>query len=138
MDVYCRHHPISGIRKMLDAFNIKRARDLKYLSSKSHILITGLLIFFHTPPTRSGKRVIFATLEDETGLFDLVILPHVQSRWAKTIYESEILTISGTLKREGFKGLSMSITVERVIEKLSGSLEELMRRVAVFPRLKGH
>ncbi len=138
MDVYCRHHPISGIRKMLDAFHIKRARDLRRIPSKSRVLITGLLIFFHTPPTRSGKRVIFATLEDETGLFDLVILPHVQSRWARVIYESEILTISGILKREGFKGLSISITVERVIEKLSGSLEELMRKGAVFPRLKGH
>jgi DNA polymerase III alpha subunit len=47
------------------------------------------VVIMHTPPTKSGKRVMFLTLEDETGLFDVVVFSKAQSRFAKLILTSE-------------------------------------------------
>lgn len=121
MEVYCRHHPMSGLRRMLDGRGISTAAELGTISSGKKVLVSGLVIFFNTPPTRSGRRIIFATLEDETGLLDIVILPHVQARWAGTVYTSEVLTLQGRLRREGRQGISISVTAERIIPELSGS-----------------
>lgn len=130
MEVYCRHHPMSGLRQMLRAKGSTTAADLVRIPSGNRVTVSGLVIFFHTPPTRSGRRIIFATLEDETGLLDLVILPHVQERWARLIYTSEILTVSGRLLRQGRRGISVSVTVEKVITALCGKLTRLSRLAA--------
>ena len=37
-----------------------------------------MLILVHTPPTKSGKRVMFLTLEDEMGLFEVVGISKAQ------------------------------------------------------------
>jgi len=125
MEVYCRHHPMSGLRKMLRDKGVATASDLCHIPSGKRVMVSGLVIFFHTPPTRSGRRIIFATLEDETGLLDIVILPHVQMKWAEAVYTSEILTIQGRLLRQGKHGISISVTAERVITALSGSFSRL-------------
>ncbi len=130
MEVCCRHHPMSGLRQMLRAEGAAAAADLGRLPSGKRVTVSGLVIFFHTPPTRSGRRIIFATLEDETGLLDLVILPHVQERWARLIYTSEVLTVRGRLLRQGRQGISISVTAERVITNLSGTFTRLSRLAA--------
>ncbi len=129
MDVYCRCHPLKVLRAGLGRLGIRAASELRKSPSGSRIILSGMVIFFHTPPTRSGKRIIFATLEDETGLFDVVIPPRVQSAWGRLIFISEVLTLTGRLHRRGWKGLSMSITMERAWPRLCGSFEEVAARV---------
>jgi DNA polymerase III alpha subunit len=43
---------------------------------------------------------MFLTLEDETGLFDVVVFSKAQSRFAKLILTSEVLTIEGKLQHK--------------------------------------
>ena len=125
MDVYCSIHPMSLLRKRLSEKGAVSASCLSRMPSGSLILIAGLVIFFHTPPTRSGKRIIFATLEDETGLFDVTVTPFVQNRWGKIIYTSEILALEGRLLRQGKDGTSVSIKATRIIPTLCGQVEDL-------------
>ena len=87
------------------------------------------MIMVHTPPTRSGKRVMFATLEDESGLIDFVMFPGVQKQWAKEVLTNEVLAIEGRLKREGEKGLSISIVAGRVLQCFSGPFPLLVRQI---------
>ncbi len=87
------------------------------------------MIMVHTPPTRSGKRVMFATLEDESGLIDFVMFPGVQRQWAKEVLTNEVLAIEGRLKREGEKGLSISIVAEKVLQCFSGPFPLLLRQI---------
>jgi DNA polymerase III alpha subunit len=44
------------------------------------VRVSGMVIIVHTPPTKSGKRVMFLTLEDETGLFDVVVFSKMGRR----------------------------------------------------------
>ena len=68
-----------------------------------------MVIIIHTPPTKSGKRVMFLTLEDEMGLFEVVVFSKAQDRFARIILTSEVLTLEGRLKRQGPTGLGLYI-----------------------------
>ena len=72
------------------------------------------------------ERVMFLTLEDETGLFEVVVFSKAQSRFAKLILTSEVLTIEGRLQRKGPGGLSISIVMSRALIGLCGSLVKLL------------
>ncbi len=132
MEVYCSLHPVAALRQGLTKAGAITAASLSRLPSGKRVIISGLVIFFHTPPTRSGKRIIFATLEDESGLFDAVIMPNVQERWGKTIYTSEILTLEGKLIRQGKKGISISIKVTRILPEVSGRIDEVHKSLGVL------
>jgi len=124
MSVSCSGHPLAVLRPCLAADGIVTAKDLRRIPSGRRVRVTGLIIIVHTPPTRSGKRVIFITMEDETGLVDLVMFPKVQAHAARPILTSEVVTVEGVLQREGKDGLSISITVEKVILKWTGLLRD--------------
>lgn len=121
-EVNCAVHPLEVLRPALKTKNFITARELRMLPPGRLVRVAGLLIMIHTPPTRSGKRVMFVTIEDETGLLDLVVFSDAQAKWAKEMLSSEILAIEGVLKREGKCGRSVSIVCRRVLDDLSGPL----------------
>lgn len=127
MEVFCNAHPLSTIRPLLARDNIIRAIDLRRLPSGSIVRIIGLLVIIHTPPTKSGKRVMFLTMEDETGLLDVVVFPNAQKGFAKTILTSEVLAIQGKLQKQGPKGISISIVMERALKTWSGRLDKFLK-----------
>jgi len=81
----------------------------------SRVRISGTLILVHTPPTKSGKRVMFLTLEDEMGLFEVVVFFKAQDRFAKLILTSQVLTLEGRLQREWPTGLAISVIMEKAL-----------------------
>ena len=129
MTVFCHAHPLAALRPRLAAAGIVTARDLRHIPSGRKVRVTGLLVIVHMPPTKSGKRVIFITLEDETGLLDVVAFPKAQVSSARAILTSEVQTVEGRLQRQGKNGLSKTIILERVIPHLTGSLSEILPRV---------
>jgi DNA polymerase III alpha subunit len=129
MSVFCKDHPLAVFRQRLAAAGIVRATDLRRIRSNSRVRVTGTLVIVHTPPTRSGKRVMFITIEDETGLMDLVMFPNAQKKWAKPMLTCEVLTVEGKLQRTGRDGRSISIVVEKVIVPWTGLLSALKARL---------
>lgn len=93
-------------------------------------MVSGLVVIVHTPPIKSGKRIIFLTVEDETGLWDAVVFTKVQQEFARAVYTSELLTVEGILQRRGGHGLSISIVVERVILPWTGLLSDFLIKPA--------
>ncbi len=130
MSVFCRAHPLAGLRPGLRAQGVITARQLRRIPSGRRVRVSGLLVIVHTPPTKSGKRVMFLTLEDETGLLDAVVFPKAQKDCAHIIYTSELLTLEGRLHRQSGNGLSISVVVDKVISPWSGKLSEFLLRVA--------
>ena len=128
MSVFCRTHPLAVLRRELSKQGVETARQLRGIPSGRKVRVSGLLVIVHTPPTKSGKRVIFLTLEDETGLWDAVVFPKAQKDFARIIYTSELLTVEGNLQRQGRNGLSISVVVEQVILPWSGLLSEFLHK----------
>ena len=61
-------------------------------------------------PVRSGRRVVFLTLDDGTGPVDATFFEDVQGPYAATVFHSWMLLVRGILRRTGPKGVSLRAT----------------------------
>jgi error-prone DNA polymerase len=107
MQVSASTHVMAPFRTDLEKYGFVQSTALKWKSDRSMVKTAGRVIIIHTPPTRSGKRVLFLTLEDEEGLFDLTIFEDVHARYAKKILASAVLLVEGVLNRFGLRGISI-------------------------------
>ena len=73
------------------------------MASGSRVLVAGVRSSTQTPPLSSGRRVIFATLEDPSGLTDLVFFEDSHAVCARTVMHSALLLVRGTVQRRGGK-----------------------------------
>jgi len=92
-------HPVQFLRPLLEARGTTRACNLGRVTPGHRIEVAGLVLVRQRPGTASG--VIFATLEDETGVANVVIWPKVFDANRKTVLASRMLAVRGQLQREG-------------------------------------
>ena len=78
-----------------------RAQDLHLVPAGEEVLVAGVKVATQTPAVRSGQRIIFATVDDATGLADLTFFSSVQHRCAATVFSSLLLAVRGRVRRAG-------------------------------------
>jgi error-prone DNA polymerase len=105
-------HPISFLRPELSKRGVISSRQLEKCMDGERISVAGLKVVLHTPPTRSGRRVVFLTLEDEDGLSDITVFSEAQQKFAKTIFGRYALIVEGRLQK--FYPRSFAIVAEKV------------------------
>ena len=103
-------HVIDSYAPFLDALGVVRSRDLLTRRSKSELLVAGVKVATQTPPIRSGRRVIFLTLDDSTGPVDATFFEDAQGPYAATVFHSWLLVVRGELRRTGYRGVSLRAT----------------------------
>jgi error-prone DNA polymerase len=86
--------------------------------------VAGIVLVRQRPGTASG--VIFVTLEDETGIANLILWPAVFEAYRRAALGASLLGCVGRLQREG---IVTHIVAERLID-LSPRLRELRRPAA--------
>lgn len=94
-----RQHPIALLRPQLNELTIAKAKDLVTIPNGNSVRVGGLVLVRQRPGTASG--VIFATLEDETGVANIVIWPRVFDECRKEVLGARLMTVAGRLQREG-------------------------------------
>lgn len=104
-------HIMDFYRTRLKAKNFTNSIKLAELES-GRVQVAGLVIRPHRPPTRSGKVVVFLTLEDEFGLIDVTIFENVYHRYAQVIFNNPLLLITGEISRRD--GGEASIIAQRI------------------------
>ncbi|GGS58988.1 DNA polymerase III subunit alpha [Streptomyces badius] len=104
------HHLLDEHRSLLADIGATPAADLAGLRHGSTVLVAGVKVATQTPPIRSGKRVIFATLDDPTGLSDLAFFEDSHGRCAHTVFHSSLLLVRGTLARRPPRAFSITGT----------------------------
>ncbi|HUT74791.1 MAG TPA: OB-fold nucleic acid binding domain-containing protein [Armatimonadota bacterium] len=82
--------------------------------SGRRVKVTGLIIRPHRPPTKSGRTVVFFTLEDETGMLDVTVFDAVYQRCGKAIFTQPIITVSGRLDRRGDASAPAALVADSV------------------------
>ncbi|WP_215450754.1 DNA polymerase III subunit alpha [Streptomyces sp. ATCC 21386] len=121
-------------RAFLDELGVVSARRLRTARHGETVLVAGAKAATQTPPIRSGKRVVFTTLDDGTGLVDLAFFDDSHDTCAHTVFHSWLLLVRGVVQRRGPRSLS-------VVGAAAWNLAELveLRREggldAVAPRL---
>ncbi len=112
-------HVIDFHAEFLDRLGITRSADLLSARSRSTLLVAGVKVATQTPPIRSGRRVIFLTLDDATGPVDATFFQDVQGPYAATVFGSWLLVVRGELRRTGRRGVSLRATGAWDLGKLS-------------------
>lgn len=103
-------HVLGFYDDFLADLDITRARDLLTRRARSEILVAGVKVATQTPPVRSGRRVVFLTLDDATGPIDATFFEDAQGPYAATLFHSWLLVVRGVVRRTGPRGVSLRAT----------------------------
>ena len=96
------------------------AERLAALDDGRRVAVAGLTLVRQRPGTASG--VIFITLEDETGIANLVVWPKMFERFRRVVLGAQLMVVEGRLQKEG---LVIHVVAERLIDR-----SDLLRRLA--------
>jgi error-prone DNA polymerase len=103
-------HLIEFYGAFLNSIGAVRSSDLLKQRSQSSVLVAGVKVAMQTPPVRSGKRVIFLTLDDGYGCSDSTFFTDVQGEYANVLYSTSLLLVRGVTRRTGARGISIRAT----------------------------
>ena len=70
--------------------NLVHAADLDRVPSGAPVTVAGAKLSVQTPPTRSGRRTLFASVEDCTGLVEAAMFPDVQEHSAAVLVSDRV------------------------------------------------
>ncbi len=91
-------HPLALLRAKLARRHARRAADLAELGTGRRIRIAGIVTHRQHPETASG--VIFMSIEDETGIANLIVWPSVHARFRQAVYTARMVFVEGELQNE--------------------------------------
>lgn len=94
-----KRHPVAFLRRELDRDGYAPNGMLGDMSDGARVRVAGLVLVRQRPGTAKG--VIFATLEDETSIANIIIWPKVFERFRRELLGSRLLGVEGKLQREG-------------------------------------
>ncbi|PRX11388.1 UNVERIFIED_ORG: DnaE-like error-prone DNA polymerase [Martelella mediterranea] len=109
-----RAHPMELLRPNMPGLTLHS--DLA-TTRQRRVSVSGLVITRQRPGTASG--VIFLTLEDETGVSNVVVWKKVYERFRRTVMGGRLLKVTGKLQREGVVVHIIAETIEDCSWRLS-------------------
>jgi error-prone DNA polymerase len=110
-------HPMYFYRQWAINRGIKSCEELKDELHNARISVAGCVICRQRPETAKG--FVFLTLEDETGMSNVIIKPRVFDEYRRTILSSNYLSVTGKLQSE------------------QGVINVIAEEVELLPRLPG-
>ena len=100
-------HLLEFYGDFLNSIGAIRSCDLIKQRSGSSVLVAGVKVALQTPPVRSGRRVMFLTIDDGYGCNDITFFEDTQKEHASLLRNSWIFLIRGELRRTGPRGISI-------------------------------
>jgi error-prone DNA polymerase len=89
----------------------------KTIEANTRVRLAGLVLVRQRPGTASG--VIFATIEDETGIANIIIWPKTYERYRRIVLTSRLFGIEGRVQREGIVVHVIADEIEDLTHELS-------------------
>jgi error-prone DNA polymerase len=114
-----KRHPLAFLRTELQRQRLVTAADLAHLPIARRVAIAGLVLIRQRPGSANG--VVFITLEDETGIANLIVWPAVLERLRRAALGATLLYCRGRLQRE-----------ESVIHIVAEDLQDWSARLATL------
>src|SRR5512142_3508495 len=111
-------HPMALRRSEMALRGVLRAIDLPRERDGRRVRVAGAVITRQRPGTAKG--FVFLTLEDETGIANVIVRPDLFARDRMTIIQEPFLLVEGTLQLQ--EGVT-SVKAERVLPLTGDSPE---------------
>ena len=126
-----RQHPVAFLRPDLAEKHIVTCAEATHARDKQWLTTAGLVLVRQRPGSASG--VLFITIEDETGIANLIIWPKVFERQRHLILSAGMIAAKGQVQREG----EVVHVIARELMDLSGLLRSVGDQDQTFPLLHG-
>jgi error-prone DNA polymerase len=91
-------HPMARRREELNALGVWRAVELKGLPDGGDVRVAGCVIVRQRPGTAKG--FVFLSLEDETGIANIIVEPDLFERERQTLVSASFLIVEGVLQNQ--------------------------------------
>src|SRR5215470_2822591 len=122
-----RDHPIAFLREDLKRRRIVTCREAMQARDGQWQETAGLVLVRQMPG--SAKGVMFITIEDESGIANLVIWPNVLAQQRRIILSAGMMAVYGRIQREG----EVVHLVAHRLSDMSPELANVGDRDAAFP-----
>jgi len=97
-----------------------RASELDLPPVNARVAVAGLVILRQRPGTAKG--VIFLTLEDETGVVNIIVWRHIYERFRRAVIAGRMLRVTGRMQRAH----NVTHVLAEEIEDISHLLDQLL------------
>ena len=91
-------HPLAFLRASLAERGFVRCADLKSGKLRAMVQVAGVVLIRQRPG--SAKGVVFVTIEDETGVANIVVWPDMTARFRKEVMGARLLEVRGRVERD--------------------------------------
>lgn len=89
-------HPVSFLRERYTKMRIRMTKEIYSLPSGSRVMVAGIVLVRQRPGTASG--VVFVTLEDETGVANLIVWPKVMECFRPVVMGAYLMVVKGRIQ----------------------------------------
>jgi len=120
-----RQHPLSFLRNDMRRRRIKTCGEAMSSRDGQYVHVAGLVLVRQMPG--SAKGVVFITLEDETGIANVIVWPKTYEAQRRAVVGSKMVLISGHLQREG----EVVHLIARSVADISHELNEISGHGAI-------
>ena len=103
-------HMLNFYGDFLNTIGAVKSSDVIKQRSGASVLVAGVKSSLQTPPVRSGKRVMFLTMDDGYGCNDVTFFEDTQQSYAQLLRTSNLFLIRGAVRRTGPRGVSIRAT----------------------------
>ncbi len=103
-------HMMAFYAEFLNHVGAIKSSDVIHQRSGQSILVAGVKVALQTPPVRSGRRVMFLTIDDGFGCNDATFFEDVQESTAALLRNGSLFLVRGVVRRTGPRGVSIRAT----------------------------
>jgi error-prone DNA polymerase len=106
-------HPMEFLRAMFASERVVSCAEVSHANDRQRVRCAGVVLVRQRPG--SAKGVVFMTLEDETGIANIVVWPKVMERFRKEVMGARLILVEGTIQSSPEK--VVHLVAERLFDR---------------------
>jgi error-prone DNA polymerase len=125
-------HPMEFLREMFTRERVVACRDVCHRNDRRSVRCAGVVLVRQRPG--SAKGVVFMTLEDETGIANIVVWPKVMERFRKEVMGARLILVEGYIQSSPEE--VTHLVAQRMFDRshdLMGLADDALRRKMAVP-----
>jgi error-prone DNA polymerase len=125
-------HPMEFLREMFTREGVVACRDVCHRNDRRSVRCAGVVLVRQRPG--SAKGVVFMTLEDETGIANIVVWPKVMEKFRKEVMGARLILVEGYIQSSPEE--VTHLVAQRMFDRshdLMGLADDALRRKIAVP-----
>ncbi|WP_339038513.1 error-prone DNA polymerase [Bradyrhizobium symbiodeficiens] len=125
-------HPMEFLREMFSRERIVACREISHENERRRVRCAGVVLVRQRPGSASG--VVFMTLEDETGIANVVVWPKIMEQYRKEVMGARLIEVHGYIQSSPEK--VTHLIAQRLIDRshdLVGLANDVLSRKHPLP-----